>query len=94
MPYVLHRARGEADVISIIKMLHMVGVEARPRRCVDSSPHPPEVTELPAILDEDTRAWHVGLAACVAYLEALSGVEELLVKSQQFRGLFPDYRMR
>ena len=89
--YVLHKNPMQPDTLAIVQFLHSVGINMRPRCCVECN-HPPHITELPAI-EDDAGNVHAGLRACVDFYELHSGFRGLLDKSVAFKVANPGYRV-
>lgn len=90
MKYVLYKQPIQYETLHIVQYLHSIGILLLPNVCIERN-YPEWVSSLPSI--DVGKERYIGLDACIQYFETISGVSDLLTKSQKFKEVNPEYRI-
>ena len=90
--YDLFKLPIQLDTLCIVQYLYSIGIDARPKAIIERN-HAPEATTLPTIRDRTDGAWYVGLAECVRFYEARSGIDNIVAQAAMFKGRAPSFRI-
>lgn len=86
--YILYKQPIQLETLYIVQYLHSRGIHLLPSMIVERN-YPANVTELPTIVYEQIQ--YNGLDQVVSLYESISGIDNLLEKSKEFKKQNPTY---
>ena len=84
----MYKNANQTDTLNIVQYLYFINCVLLPTIIVERN-HPVNVTELPTILYNDR--WYSGLSNVLLLYESMSGIDNLLERSVEFKRTHPKY---
>lgn len=86
--YILYKHPIQLETLFMVQYLHSRGIRFLPSMIIERN-YPANITELPTIVYEQVQ--YSGLEKVVSLYETISGIDNLLEKSKEFKKQHPTY---